>query len=84
MPGKLSDTACKALIIRVAKEFNVEAKLITSRLMSEDDKNDMRNGDLPLDALKCHVKVWIENGLCDYAHGKTVPLSQEQAQGVLI
>ncbi len=81
MSGKLTDKACKAIIIRVAKEFDVPAKFITTRLMSEDDKNDMRNGDLPLESLKCHVKVWIENGLCDYAHGKMIPLSQEQAQG---
>ena len=78
MSTTLSDKACKAIIIRVARKLNVEARLITTRLMSEDDKNDMRAGLLPIEALEAHVKVWIENGLCDYAHGKTVALRYEQ------
>jgi hypothetical protein len=77
MSTKLSDKACKAIIIRVARKLNVEARLITTRLMSEDDKNDMRDGLLPTDVLEAHVRVWIKNGLCDYAHGKTIPLKHE-------
>ena len=78
MPTTLSDKACKAIIIRGARKLNVEARLITTRLMSEEDKNDMRAVLLPIEALEAHVKVWIENGLCDYAHGKTVALRYEQ------
>lgn len=78
MSATLSDKACKAIIIRVARKFNVEARLITTRLMSEEDKNDMRAGLLPTDALECHVRVWIAAGMPDYAHGKTVALRYEQ------
>ncbi len=77
MPTTLSDKACKAIINRIAKKLNVEARLITTRLMSEEDKDDMRAGLLPTDILEAHVKIWMGNGLCDYAHGKTIPLKQE-------
>lgn len=83
MLTRLTDKACKAIIIQIAKELDVEARLITTRLMSEEDKNDMRAGLLPIEALKAHVKVWIENGLCDYAHGKTVALRYEQENSLV-
>jgi len=83
MLTRLTDKACKAIIIQIAKELDVEARLITTRLMSEDDKNDMRNGDLPKDALKLHIQVWKQSVYPDYAHGKTIPLAEEQ-QAVLI
>jgi len=78
MSTKLSDKACKAIINRVARKLNVEARLITTRLMSEEDKDDMRAGLVPIDALECHVTVWIAAGMPDYAHGKTVALRYEQ------
>jgi hypothetical protein len=77
MPPVLSDKACKAIIIRVARKLNVEARLITTRLMSEEDKDDMRAGLLPIEALEAHIKVWMDNGMPDYAHGKTIPLKHE-------
>lgn len=77
MSSKLTDKACKAIIIRVAKKLNVEAKLITTRLMDEQDKEDMRNGLISIEALECHVAVWKQNGLCDYAHGENTPLRYE-------
>ena len=77
MPRKLTDSECKDIIRRLGKRLNVEPRLITTRLMSEDDKNDMREGNLPVKSLEVHIRVWIENGLCDYAHGKTIPLKHE-------
>jgi hypothetical protein len=78
MLTRLTDKACKAIIIQIAKELDVEARLITTRLMSEDDKNDMRNGNLPRESLKLHVQIWKKSGYPDYAHGKTVALRYEQ------
>jgi hypothetical protein len=71
MPQRLSDEACKGIIRRIARKLGVEPRLITTRLMSEDDKNDMRNGDLPQEALELHVKVWMENGMPDYVNINT-------------
>lgn len=84
MPGNLTDKACVAIIKQLAKELGMEARLITTRLISEDDKNDMRNGDLPRISLKLHIELWKKAGYPDYAHGKSIPLAQEERQAVLI
>lgn len=51
----------------------VKAELISTRLLSDEDKQDMLNGLVPVDVLLLHVKVWIQNGMPDYAHGKFEP-----------
>lgn len=65
MSQRVSDEACKSIIKRLAKELGVDAKLIVTRLLSEDDKNDMRNGELPIEALECGIKLWIKAGCPD-------------------
>lgn len=47
----------------------VQAELISTRLLSKDDKQDMLNGDLPLDTLVAHVKTWKDQGLNNYVTG---------------
>jgi len=84
MPRRLTDVECKDIIRRLGKRLNVEPKLITTRLMSEDDKQDMREDNLPVKSLECHIKVWMAAEMPDYAHGKTVPLALEDTQRVLI
>jgi uncharacterized protein YaeQ len=68
MSRTLTDEACKSIIRRIALRLGVDAKLITTRLMSEDDKNDMRKGDISKVVLELHVKLWIENGMPDYVN----------------
>jgi hypothetical protein len=77
MPRNLTDSECKDIIRKLGKRLNVEPRLITTRLMSEDDKQDMREGNLPVKSLEVHIKVWMDNGMPDYAHGKTIPLKHE-------
>jgi len=74
----LSDDDCKAIISKVCKKLCVRPRLVVERLLSEDDKNDMRNGELPIEALECAIQVWVSNGMPDYAHGKTETYAQEQ------
>jgi hypothetical protein len=62
----INDKACKALIRRMAEQFNIDPRLITTRLMSEDDKNDMRYNNLPYESLKMHIQVWIDKCMPDY------------------
>ncbi len=78
MSKRLTDKACKSIIRKIAAQYNIKPSLITTRLMSEDDKEDMRNGDVPMDVLDTHVAVWIKAGMPDYAHGKTADLRYEQ------
>lgn len=76
---KLDDNTCKNIIRDFGRRLNVDPKLIVTRLLSEDDKNDMRNGDLPLNALKLHIEAWIKAGLPDYSHGKDIPMKEENS-----
>ncbi len=55
----------------IAKMFCVKASHISTHLLSDEDKQDMLNGDLSIEALAAHVKVWKRYGQPDYAHGKT-------------
>ena len=77
MPKPLTDSECKEIIKRLRKRLDVDPMLIVTRLMSEDDKQDMRDGNLPAKALECHIKVWKKAGYPDYAHGNTDPLPKD-------
>ncbi len=58
----------------------VKVELISTRLLSDDDKKDMRKGLLPVESLITHVKVWIENGMPDYANGQKEPYKAQTAK----
>lgn len=51
----------------------VKADLISTRLLSKEDKQDMLNGLISDEALFVGVKCWMEAGMPDYAHGHTTP-----------
>lgn len=53
----------------IAKMLCVKAELISTRLLSAEDKKDMVAGLIPLDSLVTGVKVWISNGMPDYTNG---------------
>lgn len=74
MSQRLTDDACKNIIRTIALKHKIDPKLIVTRLMSQEDKDDMRNGELPYQALDLHVEVWIKAGMPDYAHGLTEPM----------
>lgn len=59
----LDDEQCKKLIFRVAMRCGVSPRLITTKLLSEQDKQDMRNGELPQEALTNHVEAFRDAGL---------------------
>lgn len=62
---------CKRILSTLGFKLGVSPHLIATRLLSEDDKNDMLNGDLPLDALETAIKVWMASKMPDYANGHT-------------
>lgn len=67
---------CKKIISNMGWLCGVSPKLIAARLLSGEDKQDMLNGDLPIEALECAVRVWIENDMSDYANGHTEPMKK--------
>lgn len=69
--SKKTKEECKKIISSLGFKLGVSPNLIATRLLSEEDKLDMLAGDLPIVALECHIGVWMDNGMPDYAHGKT-------------
>ncbi len=64
---------CKRMLFKLAIKHGVAPKLISNRLLSKEDKNDMLEGLISFETLDCHVKVWKEYGMCDYANGTMKP-----------
>lgn len=73
METKLTPEQCKSKLFKLGIKLGVSPKLIATRLLSVDDKNDMLNGLVPDDALECHVIAWMDAGMPDYANGKFEP-----------
>jgi hypothetical protein len=60
---------CKKMLFKLAVKYGVPPKLISERLLSKEDKDDMLQGLVSFDTLDCFVKVWKEQGMCNYADG---------------
>ena len=73
MSKPLTAEQCKKILFNIGIKLGVSPRLISTRLLSREDKDDMLNGLLPIEALETHVKVWMDNGMPDYANGKTEP-----------
>lgn len=69
----LTKEQCQKKLFNLGIKLGVSPKLISTRLLSKEDKEDMLNGLLSDDALECHVKVWKDAGMPDYANGLTEP-----------
>ena len=53
----------------IAKMMCVKADLISTRLLSKDDKQDMLDGKLPIETLFLAVKIWRDTGMPNYTDG---------------
>ena len=56
----------------------MKAELISTRLLSKEDKQDMLNGLVPVDSLMTAVKCWMAAGMPDYANGLTDPYKEPE------
>lgn len=70
---------CKRILFQLAIKHGVAPKLISERLLSKEDKDDMLNGLVSFETLDCHVKVWKEYGMCNYADGSGKPYEHYRA-----
>ncbi len=64
----LTKEQCQKKIFNVAVKLGVSPKLISTRLLSEEDKNDMLNGLIDDSSLETAVKAWIIAGTPDYVN----------------
>ncbi len=64
---------CQRILFKIGINLGVSPKLISTRLLSSEDKEDMLSGVLVLDALELAVKAWRDAGMPEYANGKFEP-----------
>lgn len=76
-PRKVEE--CKRMLFKAAIKHGVAPKLISERLLSKEDKNDMLEGLVSFETLDCHVRVWKEQGMCNYADGSMKPYEHFRA-----
>ncbi|CAB4152125.1 hypothetical protein UFOVP685_32 [uncultured Caudovirales phage] len=67
----LTKEQCQRKLFNIGIKLGVAPKLISTRLLSNDDKQDMLNGLIPDETLFVAVQCWMEAGMPDYAHGNT-------------
>jgi hypothetical protein len=60
---------CKKMLFKLAIKHGVAPKLISERLLSREDKEDMLQGLVTFETLNCAVEVWKEQGMRNYADG---------------
>lgn len=59
-------------------KLGVSPRLISERLLSDNDKDDMREGLITIEALEANTVAWIKNGMPDYAHGNLETYEEEK------
>lgn len=64
---------CKQILFKCSIKHGVAPKLISERLLSKEDKEDMLTGQISFGTLDCAVGLWKEYGMCDYANGRMEP-----------
>lgn len=60
---------CKKIIFKIGIKLGVSPKLISTKLLTESDKQDMLCGEISDEALEAHVNTWMASGMPDFAHG---------------
>lgn len=67
----LTKEECKKILGRIGFKLGVSPNLIATRLLTDQDKLSMLEGELSIASLEESVKVWMANGMPDYAHGSS-------------
>jgi hypothetical protein len=70
-----TEQECKRILSKLGFKLGVSPKLIATRLLDDNDKQDMLEGVLTIVELEACIAVWQANGMPDYAHGLTEPYS---------
>lgn len=68
---------CQRQLFQIGIKIGVSPKLISTRLLSKEDKEDMLAGLIPPESLMAAVKIWVHNKMPDYANGNTEPYKQQ-------
>lgn len=67
----LSKDPCRSILFKLGIKLGCSPNLISTRLLSDLDKDDMIQGLITEDALEAHIRAWMKSGMPDYAHRLT-------------
>ena len=70
----ISTSEAKQIIKKIGLKLRVSPALISTRLISAQDKCDMLNGDISVEALEQATGAWMDAGMPDYSNGLTSPM----------
>lgn len=70
---QLTEQQCKKMLFNLGLKLGVSPNLISTRLLSKEDKQDMLNGLVPVDVLEIFIKIWMKEGMPDTVNGKDEP-----------
>lgn len=62
---------CQRKIFQISIKLGVSPKLISTRLLSKEDKEDMLSGLINDEPLETAVKCWMAAGMPEYSCGNT-------------
>jgi len=57
------------MLFKLAVKHGVAPRIISSHLLSADDKSDMLEGLFSFETLDCFIRVWKEQGMANYVEG---------------
>jgi hypothetical protein len=72
-----TEKECKSLIFKAGIKYGVSPTLISTKLLSKQDKNDMLEGSIDRECLETAVRIWIAAGIPDWVRSELEPLQQE-------
>ncbi len=66
-----SKDQCKRIISKIAWKLGVSPNWIMAKLLDDNDKQDMMDGELTSEILELHVKRWLECDTPNYKDGSS-------------
>lgn len=60
---------CKRMLFKAAVKHGISPRLISERLLSKEDKDDMLQGLVSFEMLDCFITMWKANGMYNCSDG---------------
>jgi hypothetical protein len=72
---------CKKILFNLGIKLGVSPRLISERMLSAQDKCDMLNGEMTIEALEASTELWRASGMPDLANGTGILYANEVKKG---
>ncbi|HBD7397092.1 hypothetical protein [Legionella longbeachae] len=66
-PESLMKTQIIESVQSSCQGFSVSANYVLEHLLSNDDINDIADGNIPIETLKLHIELWMAKGMPHYS-----------------